>query len=126
MPDREQENAPHHQTPLARHFHSLPARTNAENAAAPRVSNTAGEVAQHLTAGSSRMQTPPESHNDGPSTENPATTNEQEPTHDGQEHARREAGSMESVVGNIDQDWSTVPPVEEASDLPVGSEDLLG
>lgn len=104
---QEQDEDPQGQTPLARYFPSLPARSGTENRTTRRVSSpTRDDLLQAPVAGSSIMT--PEPNNNELSVENLAVANQQESAHNWSRQESREEGSVGSVNTNVDYGWSAI------------------
>jgi hypothetical protein len=123
--EQEQEGAPQGQTPLARYFPSLSARSSTENTTTRRVSSpTRGDLLQIPIVGPNAIEVEP--YNDEPSAENLAVANQQEYTPDRTRQECRIEGSMEGVNSNANYSWNDIQPDEELVNRGLGSEDLLG
>lgn len=123
--EQEQKGAPQGQTPLARYFPSLPARSSTEDATTRRVSSpTRDDLLQIPVAGPSTLEAEP--YNDEPSAENLAVANQQEYTPDWTRQENREEDLMESGNDNVNYSWSDIQPGEALVHRGLGSEDLLG
>ena len=100
--EQEQKGAPQGQTPLARYFPSLPARSRSstEDATTRRVSSpTRDDLLRIPVAGPSTLEAEP--YNDEPSAENLAVANQQEYTPDWTRQENREEDLIESGNSNI-------------------------
>lgn len=98
--EQEQKGAPQGQTPLARYFPSLPARSSTEDATTRRVSSpTRDDLLQIPVAGPSTLEAEP--YNNELSAENLAVANQQEYTPDWTRQENREEDLMESGNDNV-------------------------
>ena len=123
--EQEQKGAPQGQTPLARYFPSLPARSSTEDVTTRRVSSpTRDDLLQIPVAGPSTLEAEP--YNDEPSAENLAVTNQQEYTPDRTRQECRIVGSIEGVNSNANYSQCNIQPDEGLVHRGLGSEDLLG
>lgn len=122
-PSRAPKDASRNRSLLTGHFRSLPAKAATDNGRTRRVtsSNVNGPLLSSPIAGPSRAHPQPQSYDDGHSAEN-----QEGPTDTQQEQAGRDEGFVDNAMSDIEQDWNINPPVEELSDRPGGSEDLLG
>jgi hypothetical protein len=124
-PAQEQDVAPQGQAPLARYFHSLPARSGIDIRMTPRVKSPSRESLHLPVAGPSRVQPEPRSDNNELSLENLAVANKQGHVSDEQARENREEVLSRGASTDVDQDQSAMQAHDETNFPLVGSEDLL-